>query len=221
MMGFLYALTFASGKKYIGVTTSSIPRRLSGHRRAASRGNTAAVYSAWRKHGVPSIAILAVVENAQLYDTEMRAIKIFNTFGHDGYNSTPGGEASPMLVPATAKKVSLLASTPERIARNIEIHLGSKRSDECRLKMSQQRKGLNKGVPKSAEHRRKISEANKIAVRTYVATPEHCAKISKANLGRKFTEEHKQKIAAAHRGKPLSEAHKQKLRVSRVKKVAT
>lgn len=219
-MGFLYALTFASGKKYIGITTRSMPRRLSDHRRAAARGNTAAVYSAWRKYGEPSVSTLAVVENAQLYDTEMRAIKIFNTFGHDGYNSTPGGEASPMLVPATAKKVSLLASTPERIARNIEVHLGSKRSDEARARMSAGHTGINKGVPKSAEHRRKISEANKIAVRTYVATPEHCAKISKANLGRKFTEEHKQKIAAARRGQKLSEEHKQKLRDSFAKRNA-
>lgn len=210
-MGILYVLTFSNSKKYIGITRGTLSNRFQGHRDSYRRGTKSKLYAAWAKYGAPIPSTLAVVENDDLLQAEVRAISMFGTQA-GGYNTTPGGDDSPMLVPEVVEKVRQKARTPERIARNIEIHLGSKRTAECRQKMSEMRIGMNKGVPKSPEHCAKISAALRVAVRTYVATDEHRAKISKANSGRKFTEEHKRKIAAAHVGKKLSEETKAKLR---------
>lgn len=181
ILGILYKFTFSNGKSYIGVTTQSFKKRIANHKwRAGVDKPVFTVHKAWKKYGEPKIQILAYVENKDLYETEIRAIEIFNTYGTNGYNSTVGGELSPMLDPEIVRKVSRLASTPERIARNIKLHLGSKRSEETRRKMSEMRKGQNLGVPKSKEHRANISKALK-------GRP--------LCLGRKHSEETKRKMS--------------------------
>jgi group I intron endonuclease len=190
-VGILYKFTFTNGKSYIGVTTQKFKLRIANHKWKSSVNKPSCkVHKAWKKYGEPLIEILAYVENKDLYETEVRAIKILNTYGEHGYNSTAGGEASPMLNPTIAKKVSALASTPERIARNIQIHLGSKRSEESKRKMSEMRKGLNLGVPKSSTHRANIAKA---------------LKGKKLALGRKHSDESKIKMSeSAILAKPKS-----------------
>ena len=213
-MGIIYKLTFSNDKIYIGMTKTSLEQRLRSHRADSARSNPKlAVHRAWKKHGAPVATALAVVENEDLAATEVRAIRAFDSF-RKGYNLTPGGEASPMLVPAVVEKVRALALTPERIARNIEVHLGSRRSKETRDEMSRVRKGQGLGIPKSAEHCAAISAALKKLGHTYVATAEHRAKISAANLGRKFTDAHKAKIAAVKRGSRLSDETRAKLSIA-------
>lgn len=158
----IYKLTFPNGKIYIGMTTVSLRNRLYCHRfKAKAEAPKLLVHRAWKLHGEPLAEVLAIVEDADLSATEVRAIRAFGSFGDGGYNMTPGGEDSPMKTPAIVEKVRALALTPERIARNIEVHLGSKRSLETREEMSKMRKGMRAGIPKSPETRRKISEANK------------------------------------------------------------
>jgi len=161
-MGVLYKLTFPNDKVYIGMSTVSLLSRIHTHRnRAKADKPKLIVHRAWKLYGEPLIETLAVVENDDLPATEIRAIKVFNSFGAGGYNLTPGGETSPMKVPSVVEKVRALALTPERIARNIEVHLGSKRSAEtCKL-ISETLKGVGLGIPKSVEHRKKLSDANK------------------------------------------------------------
>lgn len=161
-MGTIYKLTFPNGKIYIGMTTVALRNRLYCHRfKARSEAPKLLLHRAWKLHGEPLAEVLAIVEDVDLPATEIRAIRTFGSFGDGGYNMTPGGEDSPMKTPAIVEKVRALASTPERIARNIEIHLGSKRSLETRQEISRALKGLRLGIPKSPETRRKISEANK------------------------------------------------------------
>jgi len=158
----IYKLTFSNGKIYIGMTTASLRNRLYCHRfKAKAEAPKLLVHRAWKLHGEPLAEVLAIVADADLPATEIRAIRAFNSFGDGGYNMTPGGEDSPMKTPAIVEKVRALALTPERIARNIAVHLGSKRSPETREEMSRVRKGMRAGMPKSTETRRKISEANK------------------------------------------------------------
>lgn len=161
-MGIIYRLTFPNGKVYIGMTVVSLRRRLYCHAfKARQESPKLAVHRAWKLHGEPVAEIIETVDATELAAAEKRQILSHNSFGPSGYNLTPGGEDSPMKVAATVEKVRAKALTPERIARNIEVHLGRKRSPEtCRL-LSESLKGKGLGVPKSAEHRRKISEANK------------------------------------------------------------
>lgn len=144
------------------MTTASLRNRLYCHRfKAKAEAPKLLVHRAWKLHGEPLAEVLAVVADVDLPATEIRAIRAFNSFGDGGYNMTPGGEDSPMKTPAIVEKVRALALTPERRARNIAVHLGSKRSPETREEMSRVRKGMRAGIPKSTETRRKISEANK------------------------------------------------------------
>lgn len=162
MSGVIYKMTFQNGKIYVGQTCVGFEKRMTQHRRFASFDNPKlAVHRAWKKHGAPQCCVIAIVEKYELSNTEVRAISAFNSFGNAGYNLTPGGETSPMKVPATVEKVRALAKTPERIARNLAVHLGSKRTPECRLEMSKKRKGQRKGVALSKEHRARIGEKTK------------------------------------------------------------
>lgn len=217
IMGVLYKLTFPNGKVYIGMTTLSLRKRLYCHKfKSKSERPKLPIHRAWKLHGEPISEVLAIVEDYDLPDTEMRAIQIFNSYGVGGYNSTPGGETSPMNVPEVVEKVRLLALTPKRIARNVEIHLGSKRSESSRKRISESLKGVGLGVPKSLEHRRKISEANKgkiynIGRKNTIATkskmsesaklrwsdPDIRLKMLKAIKTRKLTAETREKLSLA------------------------
>lgn len=177
----IYKLTFPNGKIYIGMTTAALRNRLYCHRfKAKAEAPKLLVHRAWKLHGEPLAEVLAIVEDADLPATEIRAIRVFGSFGDGGYNMTPGGEDSPMKTPAIVEKVRALALTPERIAITKATHTGAKRSPELRQLFSEMRKGQRAGVPKSAEHRRKLSDANKG---------------KSFNVGRKNTEETKAKMS--------------------------
>lgn len=106
-MGQLYKLDFPNGKSYIGITTKTASERFAGHRVRcrSAKGNDAALYHAWRKHGEPQLAVLAIVEDADLPAAEIRAIRVFNTLVPNGYNMTPGGDVSPLSDPLIAAKL--------------------------------------------------------------------------------------------------------------------
>ena len=123
-MGELYRLDFNNGKSYVGITVKKAANRFKHHKRDATHGSKYLVHRAWRKYGEPKMTVLAILEDGELPSTEIRAIKIFGTMTPNGYNMTPGGEESPMLVPAIKAKL-----------------VGIKRSKESRAKMSESKKG--------------------------------------------------------------------------------
>lgn len=137
-MGELYKLDFANGKSYIGITTKTAKHRFDCHRRDAESGSSYAVHQAWRKYGEPKLVVLAVVEDKDLAETEIRAIKAFGTLNPAGYNMTPGGEESPMLVSEIKAKL-----------------VGIKRSDETKAKLSAAKKGSM-----SEAHRQKLKDVH-------------------------------------------------------------
>ena len=106
-MGALYRLDFSNGKSYIGITTKTAQKRFNGHRLRVSSGvlDNTLMYNAWRKYGEPKLIILAILENHMLKETEIAAIKAYNTFAPNGYNTTPGGDFPPLLNPEIAKKL--------------------------------------------------------------------------------------------------------------------
>lgn len=143
-MAYLYRLDFANGKSYIGATKQSMERRIGVHRSNAKRRTGFKVYSAWLEFGEPKISVLAVIENSELHETEVRAIKIYNTFTPNGYNMTIGGKTSaPGRFPSkeTRLKMSLAAqkrkSSPETKAKIAATLTGIKRSDSMKEKMRQ------------------------------------------------------------------------------------
>lgn len=155
-MGTIYKLTFPSGKSYIGVTTKTAKERFSWHRNFSKRGKQL-IYKAWRKYGQPSLEIISIVDDKNLFNSEIEQIKKHNTLYPNGYNMTEGGEVSPATIPEIAKRIS-------------ESSKGKKMSKEACQRMSDSQKRLHAsgyvhpmlGKKQSLESRRKMSETKRL-----------------------------------------------------------
>ena len=153
-MGELYRLTFSNSKSYIGLTFDSSSKRLKQHR-ANSKKSNLPVYKAWRKHGDPKLDLLAIIQNDDLPNAEIKAISVFNTMIPHGYNVAFGGSISPM------KNLDV-------VRRQQKSREGYVTSEESKKKISDSLKiayanGLpppTKGIPLSDEAKRKISLSN-------------------------------------------------------------
>jgi group I intron endonuclease len=165
-MGLVYRLDFSNGKTYIGITRQSARRRFIQHASLARNGQNTALYNAWRKHGAPRMSVIAECANDDLHALEIRLIAEHATLAPAGYNSTTGGEISPMLFPDVV----------ERIAAKKR---GQRHTKETRDKMSVSRSSLaspNKGKTFSLEWRQNMADAQR--GRTH--PPEVKAKMSAA-----------------------------------------
>lgn len=217
-MGIIYTLVFPNGKTYVGITTRSLNRRIGEHRAMASLAEPRlAVHRAWKKFGEPEIRCLAIVENRDLAKCEQRAIIAFNSFGACGYNMTPGGDTSPAKVPQIAEKIRVAANKPDRIAKNIEVHTGRKRSAETCANISAAKKGKTLGHKQSAEHVEKRAAARRGKPRGWDISESHRLAIINANKGKPKSPETKLKMSKANRGKVVSDETKRKISEARKK----
>lgn len=183
-MGELYRLDFSSGRSYIGITRTTARMRYARHRRSAKNCAKGVVYSAWRKYGEPRLVVLAAVSNADLYETERRAIAIYGTRYPSGYNFTDGGDIPPSLTPEVAEKIRRALKgrklSPERRARLSAVVTGRRHTDEARVNMSR----AQKGRVMTLEHRAKLAAAKRGTVRS----PEVRSKMSTSQRARREKE---------------------------------
>jgi group I intron endonuclease len=183
-MSCIYALNFPNGKRYIGMTSMLLSKRMAIHRMALKRQCSSALYRAWRKHGDPKVETLAVVEKHMLRDTERKAIAVFGTMVPNGYNLVAGGEGGGVSA-ESRRKMSLArkgkrkseehrrriglgqlgrsgtwtgkTQSPEHVEKRAQAHRGVKRSPEFRVRMS----ALAKVRIRSPESNKKRSETMK------------------------------------------------------------
>lgn len=107
----LYKLVFASGKAYIGQTVRAMDTRIAQHRRAVKSGSQLPVHCAWRKHGEPSVSVIAEFEtHDQLHAAEIATITALDTVVPNGYNLSFGGETAPSKNPEVAAKIAKKAT---------------------------------------------------------------------------------------------------------------
>jgi predicted GIY-YIG superfamily endonuclease len=156
----LYALTFANGKRYIGISTR--PHRRFGDHVAGKTG--VAVQNAVRRHGPPHMAIIRWVDGkTEAQRLEKKAIADYRTNeAAFGYNLTMGGEAGPGFKPevqraASAKgvaRLSELRKDPAFAARlNSAVSKGTRASTahaEANRAKSAQRRGKPSKNPDAA-----------------------------------------------------------------------
>ena len=99
-MGYIYCITnIINNKKYIGKTTYNIYKRFNEHYRESrkKRCEKRPLYDAINKYGIKNFILneIEYVKNDNLLSTrEIYWIKKLNTFGHNGYNATQGGEGT-------------------------------------------------------------------------------------------------------------------------------
>jgi len=104
MTGTIYKLTFPNGKVYIGQTTD-YEGRMREHARLARKGKRSKLYHGWRKNGDPTMEPICRCPVSSLLPLEEYFVNRFDSYAN-GYNSTPGGETSPMLVKDISKVVT-------------------------------------------------------------------------------------------------------------------
>lgn len=93
----LYRITSPTGKQYVGITTLTVNRRMSGHRTAARKGSSYPLHAAIRKYGFENMVIETLHPSQdidELRALEVAAIANHNTVSPAGYNLTVGGEGT-------------------------------------------------------------------------------------------------------------------------------
>jgi hypothetical protein len=98
MIFFVYKLTFANGKVYIGMSRTDkkggIRNRYRAHENAAKNGKDLPIYHAWRKYGAPEQTILSACQSRdECAELEIVMIKNHDSMNPEkGYNLMPGGQ---------------------------------------------------------------------------------------------------------------------------------
>lgn len=93
----LYLVTSPTGKQYVGITTLTVNRRMTGHRTAARQGSPYPLHAAIRKHGFDAMRVEVLNTSrdlAALHALEIETIAKLNTEAPNGYNLTAGGEGT-------------------------------------------------------------------------------------------------------------------------------
>lgn len=151
---FLYRLTFASGKVYIGQTGRTVEHRYKTHAKDAKRGSALPVHKAWRKYGAPAVETLGSFKTIEeLNAAEISAIAKAASQVPTGYNLSGGGN-NKIVHSETRQKLS------QRVI-----------GDEWRASMSAAAKRRVR-APWSDETRAKMSESAKLSWKN----PEHVAR---------------------------------------------
>ncbi len=93
-----------NGKVYVGQTKSTLVKRKSEHKSAATK-STYAFHRALRKHGF-DWEVLAEVNDLEVNQKEQEFVKLHSAFGPNGYNNTEGGNAKYEVSLAVRKKIA-------------------------------------------------------------------------------------------------------------------
>lgn len=158
-----------NGKIYIGQTkVKRYKERMAAHCR--KNGIDSLINRAIKKYGKESFVfdILVIVEDHMINETEIKAIKVFNSLAPHGYNLNGGGQGC-------------LEPSPETREKFKKAKIGKKQTKEH---VEARRKGMI-GHIVSEETKRKIAESNKRKDYSGRATPESKLKQS-ITLKRKY-----------------------------------
>lgn len=98
-MSYIYCITnLINEKKYVGKTTYSITKRFQEHCRDSKKEKCERrpLYDAMNKYGIENFVVEELIEcpNDELDSYEKMYIEKLQTYGHNGYNATKGGDGS-------------------------------------------------------------------------------------------------------------------------------
>lgn len=163
--GILYEINNKiNGKKYIGVTYSSISRRWSGHKSKAKQGDKRPLYTSIRKYGIENFEVKVLMEDVPenyLNILEMFWIKELDLQNREkGYNLANGGNVNKgFKIPKEVIEKRRVMFTGEG-----NPFYGKKHTDEVKRrigKLTSSRPSFNKNKKLSDETKEKISRSKK------------------------------------------------------------
>ena len=124
-MGYIYCITnLINSKKYVGKTTTTIDERWQEHCKDSrkERCNKRPLYDAFNKYGIENFKIeeLEYVEdNEELKNKEIYWIQELQTYGHNGYNATKGGDGKILYDHNEIIELARLGYTREQISKKL------------------------------------------------------------------------------------------------------
>lgn len=240
----IYKHTFENGKSYIGLTKHTMEERLEGHKKEAQSGSPFLFHKALRKYNFNIRSeILETCETIEEANAlEQKYIKIFDTFGENGYNMTEGGD-TPF---SSVKGKTYFEIYQSKYGENTEQYIkerqeklskkfkGREVSQEAREKMSKVHKG--KVTVKDIE----TGKCFKVSTEEFHSNPNYVSphlgfvnvidtetgeklrvpcevyhlneKYQSVALGIKHSEEAKKKMSNARKGRKWSEETKKKMK---------
>jgi hypothetical protein len=206
---FVYMLTFANGKVYVGMSRLDAKGRSTNryrqHANAAKKGELNPIYHAWRKHGAPLQTILSTHSTRDACAlAEIDAIQSYDSMNPEkGYNPQPGGQG--LHAPVGSAVYELMRAKvwdhPER-----------------RRKASEALKG--KPLPESVLTAHRVwreSDAGKAMTREITSRPEVRARLSTA-MSRRLDDGYREYLSAVQIGKPRTVSPEGRARGSAARK---
>jgi hypothetical protein len=200
-MGFIYCVTFPSGKRYVGQTTQSIEVRIGQHKKSK---NSQLICRAFKKYSSYKVETLLEINNELLDMYEIKFIEMLNTLNPSGYNLSTGGGSGRKHSTYSREKMSKshigVPLSDHHKQRLSESHIGRIVTEETRAKISQS----NSGKPRTDEFRQHMSNKSrkvKCDLPMYVYKIRNGYKIRPPNdiekvfASTKFTDEEKLKLA--------------------------
>lgn len=202
-----------NGKGYVGQTKCEVTRRFGQH---CTQKNAYPIDRAIRRHGKNRFVVSVLAECSSREEMNLREAEFIQELGTrvpSGYNLLGGGNAKSHH-PETRKRIgnslrghSVSEETRAKISaahRGHTYNLGSKRTEDTKVRMSAAQSGLKKG-PMSDEHKAAISAGHKRTPKQYhKQTPESRLKMSLSKKGR----------PAHNKGIPQTEEAKAKFRAT-------
>lgn len=202
------ATCLVSGKRYIGMTISTIKKRWATHIEHAKRKPTGHFHAAIRKYGADNFVIrhfASATNLAYLKELEQIIIRQENTQDRTiGYNVTKGGDGGP---PWGRKAIENSAAKRR----------GSKLSKQTLERMSVGISAAKKGKAPP----RCVADAARKANTGRKHPPEFALAIVARLKGVPKSESHKEAIRQANLGKKASEATREKIRITSTGRLKT
>ena len=166
-IGSIYKIEFPNGKKYIGLTTTSLKQRKEKHKSYAKNNDTKCLCNAIRKYKMIDTFELIEIDKAntidELYEKEIEYIKLYNSYYKNGkgYNMTYGGDGTHGYIFTEEDKLKI----SEGLKQNYEEH------PELIQKLSDSHKKFHKENPDAGkEHGQRM-------IQYYIDNPEAREKV--------------------------------------------
>lgn len=193
----IYKITnIINGKIYIGQTTQTMSKRWKNHLRDCGKERNNKFYNAIKKYGQENFNVELVEENIMSRDELNKKEKYWISYydcHKNGYNSTIGGETSPMKDPIIAKKMSIIMK-------------GRKFTDEHKRHIREAQVGKT-GTPHTEEHKKHMSEL----MTNRIVSQETRDKLREINTGKKQSDETRIKRSDSMKGRSHTEEHNKKI----------
>ena len=184
----VYSIVFPNGKRYIGVTSVGIEKRISDHI-SASKSKDTKLYRAIRKYGISNLEVeyLGQVQSKdEAVSVEKAFIEMYDS-RKNGYNSTDGGEGVKGYVFTEADRITISESQKRRYENPKEVERARNRFMNWRSRNPEQVSQMNSNRRESVQkesHRMMMSDKMKSV---YNSDPKYRERNSRSKI--KFFEE--------------------------------